>query len=289
MFKPKGGRGHQTPYKSTHCRVPLPLKTQVSQLVDRYLEFVAETGNADEPPPLLDSVLANKAVNNFEELGQLKNQVEWLKSDRVALDQEINELHAKNGSLDLELQEIKLQLADANKLVNELQASKPVNELEIERSLEQLTFKPVNGINNLDWKVGDKCTVVMMPTGTVCEGAVIGFIERDRTNCKVNFPKTNSSFYVPLADLLPPAVVKEPVNKLDEALSVETVESAVKPVNDLKPMKAAQLGPRLGYHDHSYVLRAKSKPDFSDWSQAKDPDGIAWLYDVNSKLFYPVK
>lgn len=41
MLKPRGGRGHVASYKSTHVRVPIPLKNQVKELIDRYYEFLA--------------------------------------------------------------------------------------------------------------------------------------------------------------------------------------------------------------------------------------------------------
>jgi hypothetical protein len=39
----------------------------------------------------------------------------------------------------------------------------------------------------------------------------------------------------------------------------------------------------------STVGRRKSEPDFPQWSQSKDPDGIAWKYDPETKLFVPAQ
>ena len=36
MTKPMGGRGKRAPYETTHMRVPLPLKTQIEQLIEDY-------------------------------------------------------------------------------------------------------------------------------------------------------------------------------------------------------------------------------------------------------------
>jgi hypothetical protein len=36
MTKPMGGRGKKAPYETTHIRVPLPLKTQIEQLIEDY-------------------------------------------------------------------------------------------------------------------------------------------------------------------------------------------------------------------------------------------------------------
>ena len=36
MTKPIGGRGKRAPYETTHMRVPLPLKSQIEQLIEDY-------------------------------------------------------------------------------------------------------------------------------------------------------------------------------------------------------------------------------------------------------------
>lgn len=38
----------------------------------------------------------------------------------------------------------------------------------------------------------------------------------------------------------------------------------------------------------STLARRKSEDNFADWSQTKDPDGLAWAYDAESKLFITV-
>jgi hypothetical protein len=48
----------------------------------------------------------------------------------------------------------------------------------------------------------------------------------------------------------------------------------------------AELAKRLDINP-STVGRRKSDPDFPEWSQSKDPDGIAWKYDPQTKLFVP--
>ncbi|BFM39885.1 hypothetical protein [Synechocystis sp. LKSZ1] len=35
----------------------------------------------------------------------------------------------------------------------------------------------------------------------------------------------------------------------------------------------------------STIARRKDAPDFTEWSQTKDPDGLAWIYDPETKLF----
>ncbi len=38
----------------------------------------------------------------------------------------------------------------------------------------------------------------------------------------------------------------------------------------------------------STLARRKSEDNFADWSQTRDPDGLAWSYDAESKLFMTV-
>ena len=51
-------------------------------------------------------------------------------------------------------------------------------------------------------------------------------------------------------------------------------------------MTQAALAKRLGVNTSS-ISRMQSKPNFSEWSQQKDPDGIAWVRSPDTKLFYP--
>jgi len=38
----------------------------------------------------------------------------------------------------------------------------------------------------------------------------------------------------------------------------------------------------------STLASAKKRPDFSEWSQERDPDGIAWRWNPEIKRFVPV-
>ena len=50
----------------------------------------------------------------------------------------------------------------------------------------------------------------------------------------------------------------------------------------------AELAKRLDLHS-STVGKRKSEPDFSEWSQSRDPDGIAWQYVPETKMFVPLE
>ncbi|MEQ9371271.1 MAG: hypothetical protein RIG63_19915 [Coleofasciculus chthonoplastes F3-SA18-01] len=50
----------------------------------------------------------------------------------------------------------------------------------------------------------------------------------------------------------------------------------------------AELAKRLDVHS-STIGKRKSDPDFAQWSQTKDPDGVAWEYSPETKEFLPVE
>lgn len=61
-------------------------------------------------------------------------------------------------------------------------------------------------------------------------------------------------------------------------------EPISKPVSE--PLTQAALAKRLEI-DKSRISRVQSQPHFSQWSQERDPEGIAWQFDPKSKRFYP--
>lgn len=52
------------------------------------------------------------------------------------------------------------------------------------------------------------------------------------------------------------------------------------------PLIQAQLARRLNVSS-STIGKRKHKPDFTDWAQSKDPDGLSWRYCGETKQFYP--
>ncbi len=57
---------------------------------------------------------------------------------------------------------------------------------------------------------------------------------------------------------------------------------------DSKALIQAELAKRLDVHS-STVGKRKSDPDFSEWSQSRDPEGIAWEYSAITKEFLPME
>ncbi|AFZ16502.1 hypothetical protein [Allocoleopsis franciscana] len=55
-----------------------------------------------------------------------------------------------------------------------------------------------------------------------------------------------------------------------------------------KPLIQAELAKRLDVHS-STVGKRKSDEDFPEWSQSRDPEGVAWGYNPDSKEFVPLE
>ncbi|BBD63816.1 heavy metal translocating P-type ATPase [Nostoc commune NIES-4072] len=69
----------------------------------------------------------------------------------------------------------------------------------------------------------------------------------------------------------------------------ELVDTVTEQANsDVTPLQTSALARRLDVHPKA-LSRYKSKPDFSQWSQKKDPNSIAWTYDSVSKIFCPTE
>jgi hypothetical protein len=74
--------------------------------------------------------------------------------------------------------------------------------------------------------------------------------------------------------------------------SSETTVENNSPIStsNLKPLCLIQseLAKRLDLHP-STIAKRRSDADFPEWSQSKDPEGIAWTYLRKDKLFIPLK
>lgn len=55
-YQPKGGRGNTAPYETKQIRVPVPLESQIKELIGRYRQWLSGEVAADFPPRLLDLV-----------------------------------------------------------------------------------------------------------------------------------------------------------------------------------------------------------------------------------------
>jgi len=53
-------------------------------------------------------------------------------------------------------------------------------------------------------------------------------------------------------------------------------------------MKQGDLARRFGIAVQT-LTRQRSSSDFTAWSQSKDPEGIAWFYEPETKCYYTVE
>ena len=74
-----------------------------------------------------------------------------------------------------------------------------------------------------------------------------------------------------------PEIESSSLSDISEDSSIDVSQSLIQ----------AELAKRLDLNT-STVGRRKSDPDFEEWSQSKDPEGIAWRYEETTKLFVAV-
>jgi hypothetical protein len=61
-----------------------------------------------------------------------------------------------------------------------------------------------------------------------------------------------------------------------------------------EPLNQSELAKRLINpstelpYSQSFISRKKDRKDFSEWSKAHDPQGVAWEFEPNDGLFYPL-
>jgi hypothetical protein len=84
-----------------------------------------------------------------------------------------------------------------------------------------------------------------------------------------------------------PQAEPEQTESLDEHEDV-WAEAADKEPQASQSLIQAELAKRLDVHS-STVGKRKSDPDFSEWSQSRDPEGMAWVYSAETKEFVPVE
>ena len=84
-----------------------------------------------------------------------------------------------------------------------------------------------------------------------------------------------------------PQAEPEQTESLDEQKDL-WAEAADKEPQASQSLIQAELAKRLDVHS-STVGKRKSDPDFSEWSQSRDPEGMAWAYSAETKEFVPVE
>lgn len=74
-----------------------------------------------------------------------------------------------------------------------------------------------------------------------------------------------------------------PLRRTDKAITHESADSTMLPAS----LTQAELAKRLGVAAKT-ISRKKHSPLLQDWTQTRDPDGVAWSYAAQSQRFYPI-
>lgn len=90
------------------------------------------------------------------------------------------------------------------------------------------------------------------------------------------------------AELKPPEQQKPEHKEVPQEQKDFSVESPDKEQEAPKPLIQAELAKRLDVHS-STVGKRKADPDFPEWSQSRDPEGIAWKYSPDTKEFVAIE
>ena len=77
-----------------------------------------------------------------------------------------------------------------------------------------------------------------------------------------------------------------PVTPVVSALSPKEVEEH-SPVESPLGLIQSELAKRLDVHS-STIYKRRDDSDFSTWTQTRDPEGVAWIYSSDTRLFSPL-
>ncbi len=96
---------------------------------------------------------------------------------------------------------------------------------------------------------------------------------------------------MPLLELPEPSEPQsEPLNSESES-SEDLLKGGLN--GELQPMSASELARRFGVSPQAIAnnkSRWKDEPDtFTEWTRRKDPDGVAWRFSSEGRLYHPTK
>lgn len=83
-------------------------------------------------------------------------------------------------------------------------------------------------------------------------------------------------------------ITAETVNSVVPSPLPNDVEEQSEGTHTLPPgLIQSQLAKRLDVHS-STIYKRRDDPDFSAWTQIRDPEGISWIYSPDTRLFSPL-
>lgn len=95
----------------------------------------------------------------------------------------------------------------------------------------------------------------------------------------------------PVRSLLPesPQSTEQSVAPIAESIATPSAPSEVveEAPSDSSSLIQSDLAKRLDVHS-STIYKRRDDADFSEWTKTRDPEGIAWAYDPDTRLFSPL-
>lgn len=167
----------------------------------------------------------------------------------------------------------------ADKLVNEIDEELQQRCMQLEGRLSNQEIE----INELHEKNGDLNSTIRILRQQLKDAAnPVNEFELKEAKASAEYWEATAKDIGKQADKL--------VNKLSVSKEIEspTQEIDIKVVNSLHPLSQRQLGKRLGI-SHTAVGKKQKLTIFTDWTRERDPEGLAWEYDEQSKLFQPLE
>jgi len=86
---------------------------------------------------------------------------------------------------------------------------------------------------------------------------------------------------------LKPDLHSSATSKISEFRRVESMTDSEEQLSNAVRLSQKDLAKRLGMTAQT-LARRRANSDFDRWSQTKDPERVAWKYETESRLFYPV-
>ncbi|MEB3123010.1 MAG: hypothetical protein VKL41_17540 [Snowella sp.] len=92
-----------------------------------------------------------------------------------------------------------------------------------------------------------------------------------------------------IAEITPITEAEKTLEPIEETVNevIATESATAQANNNALTLIQSDLAKRLDTTS-STIARRKTEPDFADWSLSKDPDGVAWSYDPETKLFIAI-
>lgn len=87
---------------------------------------------------------------------------------------------------------------------------------------------------------------------------------------------------------LPEESIDNPIYPSPSVEAPEHLEAADEAQSDSSSLIQSELAKRLDVHS-STIYKRRDDADFSQWTKSRDPEGIAWTYDPDTRLFSPLE